>query len=172
MNEQPDPVDRALKVLRTQSWAHDAPDAKLEENLMQMVSTKPKASGSARRNVVVGALAFLLIAGVGLAATGGIDTIKGWFMATVMFEGPDGPVKISGKAVENEDGTYTITGSDGTVVSFEAADPDNPSRFVYKYPDEPPGLSIDRLGNEDGAVDFTAADGKSTGTSEAADEDK
>ena len=90
MNEHTDPVDRALNLLKAQSWAHDAHDAKLEENLMQMVSTKPKAFGSAKRNALVGALALLPIAGVGFAATGGMDTFMDWFLATVVVVGPDG----------------------------------------------------------------------------------
>ncbi len=75
-----DPVDSALDRLRSDSWTGRAYDPELENRLMQNFDNRNNASRSARPRIVAIALALVLVSGATFAATGGIDTVKGWFV--------------------------------------------------------------------------------------------
>ena len=84
MTGQRDPVDSALDRLRSDSWTGRAYDPELENKLMQDFNHRSGATRSARPRILAIALALLLVSGASFAATGGIDTVKGWFVTIEM----------------------------------------------------------------------------------------
>jgi len=80
VNHHPDPVDRALESLRSQSWTGASFDERLEQKLMQTFPRLKRRSFVRRHAVLCVSLAALFAGGVGFAATGGTQVVKHWIV--------------------------------------------------------------------------------------------
>jgi hypothetical protein len=101
-----DPLDSALESLRGRRWPGDQHNTQLKDKLMQQFHTRPSSSRFGRHGALLTALALVVLAGVGFAAAGGVEIVRGWFM-TVTVE-VDGEVVTVEDVVLDEQGKATI----------------------------------------------------------------
>ncbi len=114
MKEPHDPVDSALNLLRSEQWAADQSfGSELENRLMQEFNDGNKpASRIGRSRTFVLALAFVAIGGVTFAATGGVETIRSWFV-TVEINGEEFGLELN----EAGEGEFKVETEDGATAS-------------------------------------------------------
>jgi len=89
MSSPVDPVEDALRSIGGRNWPGDDYNHNLENRLMREFNTRSTTTSFlARHRVLLPALAVLIVAGVGFAATGGIAMIQSWFV-TVSVDGEE-----------------------------------------------------------------------------------
>ncbi len=102
MYQVDDPVDGALKALRSERWTENSHGTKLKEMLMKEYRPHTPPSRPTRRHALIATLAVLVIGGGTFAATGGVEKLRKWLVK----------VEINGQVHEfetGEDGTGTFT---------------------------------------------------------------
>ena len=124
MNQDPDRVEESLRVLKARSCERAEVNPYLEDRIMQEFSKMRKN----RRGRWVGALAIgavIAASGIGFAANGGIETVKGWF-GKMEVVGPDGESKsfnVRGDELTDDQGNavgrLTISGGGEDGASHE-----------------------------------------------------
>ncbi len=105
MQNDTDPVDRALASLAGRTWPGSHENAQLENKLMRSFNTNSTTSFAARHRVLLSAIVLLLVVGVGFAAAGGIELIRSWLVTTSI----NGEVVDVQEVVPNEDGSASFT---------------------------------------------------------------
>ncbi|MBN2564040.1 MAG: hypothetical protein JXQ75_24260 [Phycisphaerae bacterium] len=122
MPYEQDPVDQAIKSLRSQAWPGESHNIELEERLMRESQSNCSVSRLGRHRVLAAALAVLVLGSVGFAAAGGVDMVKNWLLR-VEINGQVTEVQLD----ENGEKTFTINTDDGgtaTVDIKKAVSPD------------------------------------------------
>gem|GEM_PF-2433977 len=115
MRQNEDSVDRALESLGSRYWPGDFQKHKLEERIMQSYQNNRTSAHPGRRGKLIAALAVMLLATAGFAATGGLDMVKGWFIT----------VEINGEPVDiATDDIDVRTDGNEVTISLDAADVD------------------------------------------------
>jgi hypothetical protein len=107
MNNDHDPVDSALNLLRSNSWTAQS-NPQLEEKLMQEFSNQQNRPRLTARPALMVALGVLLIGGGAFAATGGIAKLKSWVFR-VNINGHEATLVAN----DGEPASMTIQGEDG-----------------------------------------------------------
>ncbi len=180
MRDQHDPVDRALQELRSQQWTAGPFSTELENRLMQSFNTQrtPSRFGAGRTPLV--ALALLIVGGATFAATGGVETIRTWFMHIEINEQP-----FDVELGQNGQATFTLDTEEfgpATVLVEKTSSPDEGemTRLTVTAGDamtedetvtkvvrrmmimEPPAVSLEDLADVEPAQEWTADDGAVT----------
>ncbi len=122
MNPEHDPIDNALRLLRSDQWAGMQPyNPDLEKRLMQTPYSLPYRSRRLSRAIIVVA-AVLALSGGTFAATGGIAKLRQWLF-TVEIEGVSAQILVP----ENGEGTIRFETEEGvaTVAVQKTNTPEN-----------------------------------------------
>ena len=130
MNDKHDPVDRALRSLRSAQWTGESHNAKLEEKLMQEFHTNHTSSFVSRHRTLAAALAIVLVGGAGFAAAGGTEAVKQLFV-TLQIIGPNGETQVVDAILEPTD-----DGGGSATMNLNAGDGKEATILLEKVPDE------------------------------------
>ncbi|MFO0898702.1 MAG: hypothetical protein U0836_14860 [Pirellulales bacterium] len=127
MSEPADRWERGIEALKAQSRDGAGYDVTLEKRIMHEFS---KGQTRRRRRFAALAAAAIVVAvsGLGIAAAGGIEAVKGWFGAIELVS-PDGTTQrfnIQGTELVDEQGNtigqlHVVPGGDGFVPHLNAA---------------------------------------------------
>ena len=112
MNGKHDPVDSALNMLRSESWAAPEFKPEVENALMQKFEQQQKMRRFVRGPVAIAAVGVLAVGSVAFAASGAAQKLRQWFLnielpngetaKLIVQDGQPGEIRI-----ENNDGTTT-----------------------------------------------------------------
>lgn len=105
MNIRIDPVDGAMKSLKSRQWPGRHHNAQLENALMCQFDTERRLTFVHKHRFTVSAIAVLLLASAGFAAAGGVEWVRSWFVTVSI----NGEVVSQQAVVANEDGSATFT---------------------------------------------------------------
>ena len=108
MQDQLDPVDRALESVRARQWPGDYEDNLLKDKLMREFRNQRTPSRLSRRGALIAALTVMLLGGAGFAAAGGVEIVKGWFI-TVTVDGEPVEVTDADITIETQGDSVTVT---------------------------------------------------------------
>lgn len=113
MTEHRDPVDSALDTLRSEDWTAQSYNPDLENRLMQHFGTNDQRSRFRHPRTVAIGVALLAVSGVTFAATGGVETIRSWFV-TVEINGQQTEVALD----PNGEAEFDIQTDDGDTANI------------------------------------------------------
>ncbi len=120
MNHDHDPVDSALKSLRSRAWTAESFNPKLEEKLMQQFNRNEPGRAFVRRPSWALALGILFVGGVTFAAAGGIEKIRSLFV-TVEVDGEGMQVELQPVSEDTYEGTLETETQDGRQASIQVS---------------------------------------------------
>lgn len=111
MENNIDPVDRAMASLGSREWPAGAGNAQLENMLMREFHANTSASFVARHRVLVPVVAILVLGCAGFAAAGGVEFVRSLFLTVEI----NGNVVHSGDVVLDENGEGKLTLPEGSL---------------------------------------------------------